>query len=71
MSLNDSNPADLIRPLNVKPDDVKLDDYSLTSDDDSEPFEVLKCNQRVMIFDGDAFTIHSPGYPKPAGENET
>ena len=41
------------------------------SNDESEPYEVLKCNKKVRVFDGDAFTIKSPGYPDAAQENET
>lgn len=58
------------RPLNVKPDELP-DGYMDTESNETEPYEVLKCNQRVMVFDGDAFTIQSPGYPEAAQENDT
>ena len=69
-------PDSEIRPLNVKPDGLvgaAPDKLSVNAAEDKpvEPYEVLKCNQKVMVFDGDAFTIRSPGYPEPAQENET
>ena len=67
-------PDSEIRPLNVKPDRLTAapDMLSVNAEDKPvEPYEVLKCNQKVMVFDGDAFTIRSPGYPGPAQENET
>ena len=63
-----------IRPLNVKPNRLTAAPDMLsvnTEDKPVEPYEVLKCNRKVNVFDGDAFTIRSPGYPEPAQENET
>ena len=64
----------MVRPLNVKPDRLTAapDMLSVNAGDKPvDPYEVLKCNQKVNVFDGDAFTIRSPGYPEPAQENET
>lgn len=67
-------PDSEIRPVNVKPYKLTAtpDKLSVSAEDKPvEPYEVLKCNKKVMVFDGDAFTIRSPGYPEPAQENET
>ena len=72
----DNLPID-IRPLNVKipkelkPDALAISTQSSGSNETADPAEPeLRCNARVMLFDGDAFTIKSPGYPNPAQENE-
>ena len=65
-----------VRPLNVKiPEELKPDPLATQSSGSNEtaadPMEPeLRCNAKVMLFDGDAFTIKSPGYPNPSQENE-